>query len=829
MLGCCLLTAVEARSARCCYAQSQEQLAAASPSAKQREVPHNEAPEPDSSSRFSQPAASPADYNNSLGLHLIKNIALDQTALWTSPRHLRMADADWLVPLGMVLGGTLGTDTAFSKSLSNSPGRIKYSKDLSNYGIAGMAAAGGGLYLWGRMAHDDHKSETGILAGEAAIDSFSMVSGWKYAFGRERPRAAGHSGTFWSGGDSFPSEHAAAAWSIASVIAHEYPGPLTQFLAYGAATAISVSRVTGKQHFPSDVVAGSAIGWLVGREIYRAHHNPELGGGGWNDRSRNAEADERRGRRQMGSAFVPLDSWVYPAFERLAALGYIHTSLEGVRPWTRIECARLAEEADDTLHTGGAASEQAAKLQERLAREFAYEVNLASGSRNLTANLESVYARTVSLSGPALTDGYHFGQTISYDFGRPFERGTNFQDGGSFRATAGPVAIYVRAEFQHAPSAPALPVAAREFIGAKDAVPVPAGVSIAAIDRPRLLDAYLAMNLNNWQIVLGKQSLSWAHGPGGSLLWSDNAEPVNMVRVVNVEPIRLPSVLKFLGPARIDQFFGRLGGHDFVPRPFIYGQKINFKPFPCLELGFGRTTILGGKGGTPLTGRNLLRSAFGLVDPKAGSVPGDSHSSMDWTFYVPKARNYLVFYGELYNDDDPTPLRNPPQSPYRPGLYITRIPGIAKLDLHIEAASTQSYGWNSGGRNGGNFNYWNSVYRDGYTNNSNLLGNTVGRMGQAYQAWLTYWISPRQTLQLTYKNSRVDAAFVPGGGAWQDYGVRTEMYWKSGLYLKTQVQYENISHYPILFQTPRSNVSAALEFGFSPHERASDPSTRETR
>ncbi len=829
MLGCCLLTAVEVRGAHCCYAQPQEQQASVSPSAKKHDVQETAALAPDSSSRLAESTAGRAGDDNSLGFHFVKNITLDQRAIWTSPRHLRLADADWLVPLGMVLGGTLATDTAFSKSLSNSPNRMKYSKDFANYGIAGMAAAGGGLYLWGRMAHDDHKDEAGILAGEAAIDSFTAVYGWKYAFGRERPSAAGSRGRFWSGGDSFPSEHAAAAWSIASVIAHEYPGPLTQFLAYGAATAISVSRVTGKQHFPSDVVAGSAIGWLVGREVYRLHHNPELGGGVWNGLSSGAEAEQHRERRQMGSASVPLDSWVYPAFERLAALGYIHSSLEGLRPWTRIECARLTEEADDALHAGGAVSEQAAALQQRLAREFAYEMNLSSGGSNVTAKLESVYARTVSISGPPLTDGFHFGQTISYDFGRPFERGTNFQDGGSFRAAAGPVAIYVRAEFQHAPSAPALPVAAREFIGAKDQVPVPAGGSIAGIDRPRLLDAYLALNLNNWQIVVGKQSLSWANGPGGSLLWSDNAEPVNMVRVVNAEPIRLPGVLKFLGPARIDQFFGRLGGHDFVPRPFLYGQKINFKPLPYLEVGFGRTTTIGGKGGNPLTAGNLLRSAFGLVNPKAGSVPGDSHSSMDWTFYVPKVRNYIVFYGELYTDDDPTPLRNPPQSPYRPGLFITRIPGLPKLDLHIEAVSTESYGWNHGGRNGGDFNYWNTTYRDGYTNNGDLLGNTVGRMGQAYQGWLTYWISPRNTLQLTYKNSRVDAAFVPGGGAWQDYGVRTEMYWKSGLYLKTQVQYENISHYPLLFRAPRSNVTAAVEFGFSPHERASDPSTRETQ
>ena len=98
-----------------------------------------------------------------------------------------------------------------------------------------------------------------------------------------------------------------------------------------------------------------------------------------------------------------------------------------------------------------------ARLEAQLAQEFAYEINLLEGGHNLTANLESVYARAVSISGPALTDSYHFGQTISYDYGRGrFERGTNGQAGGSFSAAAGPLTIYVRAEYQHAPSAPAL-------------------------------------------------------------------------------------------------------------------------------------------------------------------------------------------------------------------------------------------------------------------------------------------------------------------------------------------------------------------------------------
>ena len=82
-------------------------------------------------------------------------------------------------------------------------------------------------------------------------------------------------------------------------------------------------------------------------------------------------------------------------------------------------------------------------------------------------------------------------------------------------------------------------------------------------------------------------------------------------------------------------------------RPYVYSQKANFKPFSFLELGFARTVMIGGVGsGNPLTAGNFVRSFFGKLDPRIGSVPGDVRTEMDWTFYVPKVRHYIVFYGD---------------------------------------------------------------------------------------------------------------------------------------------------------------------------------------
>jgi membrane-associated phospholipid phosphatase len=778
---------------------------------------------PEVKTREDQPAFLPPgeDPENRLFKPFLKHLVFDQRQFWTAPFHMDRQGAEVFLPFVAFSGGLIAGDTWISRQVPGSPSQINRSVNISDYATYSLIGAAGASYFWGHFAHNDHLRETGFLAGEAALNSTAAAYLFKTISQRPRPLADHGNGTFFYGGTSFPSEHSAIAWSVAGVIAHEYPGTLTKIAAYGLASAVTLTRVTGKQHFPSDVVVGSALGWYLGRQIYRTRHDPELGGAPWGNLRTDDDTEKApRSPDSMGSAYVPLDSWVYPAIERLAAFGYVEAAFLGERPWTRIECAHLVEQAGEAVQQSEGSAGHLADLQIRLQEEFAYEFGLLDGARNKTVRLDSVYTRVVSISGPALTDSYHFGQTVSYDFGRPFERGMNAQAGGSFRAAIGPAAIFVRAEFQHSPSAPPLSDTVRNFIATADLVPVPAATPFNTINRPRLLDAYVAVNVKEgWQLSFGQQSLSWGPGPGGSFLWSNNSEPITMLRLMTPSAFRLPSFLGVLGPIRIDQFMGVLQGRTDHQHPWVYGQKISFKPLPCLEIGYARTTTIGGKGGDPFTTGNFFLSLFGQVSHKLNSVPGDTENEMDWTFHVPKVHKYIVLYGEVYAEDDFIAWVRPTAYPFRPGIYITHIPGIPKLDLHIEAANTQTPGWSypNGSGSKGQVVYWNSRYRQANTNNGFLVGNTVGRMGQTIQGWLTYWASPRNAFQLSYKNNFVDPVFVPGGGAWQDYSVRNELQLTSGVYLKSQMQYEHISHYPILFSGSQRNVTAIIELGFLPH------------
>lgn len=763
-----------------------------------------------------------------LGLSLIKNIAMDQKAIWTSPAHLRLEDANWLLPFAGVAAASFASDTHLSAALAHSPTHVRESNTFSNYGIAAFGGVTGGLYLWGEIARDGHKRETGILSGEAVVDALGATTALQYTLGRARPGAGSGQGEFFRQGTSFPSDHAAAAWAAATVIAHEYPGPLTKLLAYGLASAVSVSRVTGRDHFPSDVLVGSAIGWLVGQHVYRAHHDPELGGGSW-ETFREAHAERgARNPENAGSPYVLLNSWIYPALDRLIALGYIHSAFQDVRPLTRLECAALVEEAQDSMADGESARGQADVLAEALRKEFQPEFSILDGAApEQSVQLESLYAGVTAISGPPLHDSYHFGQTVINDFGRPYEQGFNSYDGFSGYATTGRYVVYVRGEFQHAPSGSAYPLAARQAMAAADNNPVEPAVPVPGVDAFRLLDTYLSANISGWDFSVGKQSLWWGRGVGGALLYSDNAEPIYMFRARPTESVTLPWILRWLGPMKGDFFFGKLSGNQFPARPLIHGLKLTAKPTRYLEASLLATSELGGVG-RPLTLGAIYHSFFSTKSSDVyapSQSPGKRTIGADFSYAFPHLRDKLQFYANgLLPEDNPTSLDMSKSPIYiwqrlaiRTGIYIPRLPHLPKVDFRVESAYTNPPTARS---QFGQYIYYNNFYHDLYTNKGNLIGDWVGREGTGFQGWSTLWLTPRHSIQWNYRHAKVASDFVPGGETINDGAVKADWQLRSDLSVSASLQYERWLA-PILAPRVQSNVTSSVEIQFTPRRGAS--------
>ncbi|MGC2511072.1 MAG: capsule assembly Wzi family protein, partial [Acidobacteriaceae bacterium] len=185
----------------------------------------------------------------------------------------------------------------------------------------------------------------------------------------------------------------------------------------------------------------------------------------------------------LGSTYIPLDSWMYPALMRLYSLGYLSTSFVDMRPWTRLSVLRMLFAEQERIHSD-TNNEQALEIYNAVLAELEGDIH-TTGYWTTNATLESLYERAMPIAGTPLRDSYHLGQTIINDYGRPYEEGFNNYAGFSARSTSGPFALYVRGEYQHVPSADGYSADLAATLSEVDTIPpgpqdtIPAGPILA--------------------------------------------------------------------------------------------------------------------------------------------------------------------------------------------------------------------------------------------------------------------------------------------------------------------------------------------------------------
>jgi len=210
---------------------------------------------------------------------LPKRVLHDQKDIWLFPTQLARGRY-WAPTLGVV-GGTVGlivADPHVMPYFRSHAGNLDDINDTFDGTItaAEIAIIPVSILASGYILHDPYKVKTGLLAGEAYVDGEILDLAIKAVTRRKRPSdvPAGTSfnDTFFNGGkspfsdSSFPSGHAIAAFSVATVIAHRYrQHRWVPWAAYGLAAAVSFSRVTTSAHFPSDVFLGAALGYTITR------------------------------------------------------------------------------------------------------------------------------------------------------------------------------------------------------------------------------------------------------------------------------------------------------------------------------------------------------------------------------------------------------------------------------------------------------------------------------------------------------------------------------------------------------------------------------------
>ncbi len=506
----------------------------------------------------------------------------------------------------------------------------------------------------------------------------------------------------------------------------------------------------------------------------------------------------------LGSPYIPVDNWIYPAMLRLYSLGFIDDAFLGMRPWTRASVSYMLKEAGDRIDDADQEemdppTAEAREIYDAVGHELHSDADGPDGVNEDETCIESVYSVARAISGTPLRDSYHLGSTIVNDYGRPYEAGFNNYSGASGYATAGRFALYMRGEFQGAPSAAGYSTSLANALSTVDGTTflnpgtglpysqttIPMGPIGTATDG-RFLEAYVSAQYLNHVFSFGKQDEWLGPGLGGSFAYSNNAQNIYAFHIDRIEPLYIPLLSRLTGTFRYEFLVGALSGHTFMPNPvyvanpspnvpnvinpgdpWVHLEKISFRPTVNLEFGFERTVIWGGEGHSPVTFRTFLKSFFSTSSPSGTAKngpddPGARFAAFDFSYRLPFVRNWLTLYCDSEVHDDVSPIDAPRRAAWRPGIYLSHVPGVPKLDVRVEAASTDPPSSTVGAREYGRFMYWEGIEKQGYTNQGQIFGDWIGREDKGGQAWITYHLSGNEWLQVSARNQKATKDFIPG-------------------------------------------------------------------
>jgi hypothetical protein len=530
----------------------------------------------------------------------------------------------------------------------------------------------------------------------------------------------------------------------------------------------------------------------------------------------------------LGSPYIPVDSWVYPAMMRLYSMGYLDTMYLSMRPYTRRSALHMLQKSEDAILSSddGQAQEILSSLLNELTDEGITDQTIAASERGRVYGVQSVYSRVTGVSGDIVQGSYYLGQTFFNDYGRPTQPGFNNITGFSTLTEQGPFSLFVRGEYQHAPGGPGYSQALSAQLSTQDQIPfsgyndpqatIPTG-PVAAQNPFRLVEATLSYHILGHEISGGKSDAWLGPGMGGAMDWSNNAENIYSFRINRVEPLRIKFLSKLLGPVRYDFFYGSLKGHTYPNDDYVHSEMFSFQPTRDFQFGFQRTIVFGGEGHEPVTLHTFLKGFFDINDTNQGvkfsrTDPGARFSAFNFSYRLPFARNYLTLYADSETHDDVTPISAPRRAGYRPGIYLSQFPGVRRLDLRVEGVSTDCATLVC--QKGGN-EYTETIQKQAYTNKGYIMGDWIGREAKGGQAWLTYHLSGNEWVQVSYMNKKTPKDFIAGGTTQNQFRVSVVKRIGPAIEVNGWFQHESWKA-PIYKAGPQSDNAVTVQVTFFP-------------
>ncbi len=257
----------------------------------------------------------------------------------------------------------------------------------------------------------------------------------------------------------------------------------------------------------------------------------------------------------------------------------------------------------------------------------------------------------------------------------------------------------------------------------------------------RLVEGYLKGRAGPVELVVGREPLWWGPGFHGSMLFSNNALGLDMIRLQTANQVYLPWVLEQLGPVKLQLFFGQLEAErQFFPRSKVTGGRIDFTPAPWIEVGLARAIVFDGNGRPHLPWYRYPAVWFQGDKPGTEGQPsaGDNRFQADVTLrladvgkYVPITRDAALYLDFGWDDTCCGSVVIPIKPGEIVGLYLPNL--FFSPDTTFRA----EYHWTS------SIQFTHAVWQDGFIRKGHVISDFIGTHGEDLYFRLTQRLDPK--------------------------------------------------------------------------------------
>ncbi len=417
------------------------------------------------------------------------------------------------------------------------------------------------------------------------------------------------------------------------------------------------------------------------------------------------------------STNVPLDHWSYPALEKLANYGLIDSAMLTIKPISRVEMARHIGRAMASLDDMHDPPSVLRRIVQRLRKEFKGDLILIGAiddtfTESFVKPVEDPYIRYLHAERKPDLENMQ---------GDTFEAGSNYRAGFATRIKLRDrVAFYLHPEYR---------------LSSND-----------HDNHVRLVEGYSKVQAGPLEVQTGKDSLWWGPGYRGSILMSNNARPLTMVKVTNPQPVQLPWILRRLGPFRAQWFLTELDDDRVVSDAKLSGVRVNFKPLAVWEVGFSRVFMFAGQG---VPSVDLLDYAR-LLTATRNQEEDNQIAGFDTSLLLPLADipygRYLPLrsvklYVDAAGEDEAGGI--PSNWGALGGIQLNDLLKTGRTDFRMEYADNHVAGKPD-------VFYNHSVYQSGYTYEGRVIGHFMGTDSRNVFLQLSHYLTDDVLVDVSY-------------------------------------------------------------------------------